>query len=175
MNVDCDSPAQYWESESMTLVKEVNDMKQLTGIMPEPLTRLTLTISLKECPRETNNRWEGTTLEEDRTATRNPTMTQESEVARIRNKEFMNLRCLGSVRNNKLEDQTQTQAVTRQEISLTSFKEIPSLSKDGLDAPQTLQEDYDILRLKFIFFINQNVLLMCVVAMHVSMCQTVQY
>ena len=44
---------------------EVSDMRNLTGIIPEPLTQLTSTTSLVGYPRQSPRSWGMTILEED--------------------------------------------------------------------------------------------------------------
>jgi hypothetical protein len=105
-----------------TLVREVGDLKSLTGVIP-PSPRLALTTSYRGYHRnKTWTRQEAPTTKNQEMMIDQPlTMSLEGKVVRTRSNEFMNRKCLGSETNKDLESQVLTEAVTKPGVSSTSF------------------------------------------------------
>ena len=135
MNMVTDSTTPYSESVKESLVMEVSDMRNLTGIIPEPLTQLTSTTSLVGYPRQSPRSWGMTILEEDQAVMtpNHQTMMQEIKVVPTRSKGYINPRCLGSTKRNDLGNQSQTPAASRPKILSISSKETLPPSKDESD------------------------------------------
>ena len=146
MNMETDSSTPHSESVRDSLVMEVSDMKNLTGIMLEPLTQSMSTTSLVGYPRESPLSWEMTIPEEGQAAIAQSPQTAipEIEVVPTKSKGFMNPKCHGSVRRNDLESRLQTPVVSRPKILSTSSKEtlLPSKGGHGSGVPQVLQPDF---------------------------------
>jgi hypothetical protein len=64
MNVDSNTPTPYSESERRTLLEEINNMKNLRGIIPETHLFSTSTTSMMEYPNETDLQMEEMTPKE---------------------------------------------------------------------------------------------------------------
>ena len=145
LNMGCDSstPDLFSESKRTALAMEVKDMRHLTGVILEPCPSSMSTTSLKGYPRdsEVNRQWEEVILKGGQIVNTTQGMTSMIEVDQIRNRESSSPRCHGLAQNNKLENPTLIQAVTRQEASSKSSRETPPLSKGGLGVPQPLQLD----------------------------------
>ena len=135
----------YSESERMDLVEEVDDMKNLSGIMPVQLTKMTSTISMQDCPRETSLNWETTVPAEGQAAASLWTMIPMIEDNQTRNKGSMNHKCRGTLTRNELGAQTQTLVATRRETPSISSRETLQLSSDRLCVHQVLQQDSPVV------------------------------
>ena len=54
MNMESASPTPYSRNERMSMMMEIDDLKHLSGILPDPHSLSTSTISLEGYPRETS-------------------------------------------------------------------------------------------------------------------------
>ena len=115
IDMECKSPLQCSESERMDLEMGINNLKNLMGVIPPPLSPLTSTTSFSNYPRETT--WmglqTGALLEESQEMTMNQIVNQEDKDDLTRRYESTNLKCHGSKPSSKLEGQTLTRAVTK--------------------------------------------------------------
>jgi hypothetical protein len=132
-------------NERVDLAMEVDDMRNLTGIMSETPNKPTSTTSLIGYPRERDLSWE------ERTRMESPsllTATQDQEMNigiwddQTKSKGSTSRKCHGLAQNDESGDRTQTVVATKLETRSTSSKEIPLLSKNGLDVPPVPQQDF---------------------------------
>src|ERR1700678_3531389 len=132
-----ESPHPLSENERKLLLREVDDMKNLTGAVPPSSNRLKSTASFRGYPRNMTWRREETSLEEtqEMIVDRSPMTNSESKDVLTRNNESMNHKCLGSRLSDGLRDQPLTKVATKLRKSSTSFRETLSQSNDGSDAP----------------------------------------
>src|SRR5271168_919942 len=123
LNMECNSSTPYSESERREMRKEVDDMKYLTGIMPESNPSSMSIISLQEPQRKRSFEAEiafqgkGQMMTDSETWTE---MTSGDKDDLTKNRGFSSLKCHGSVLNNELGDRTRTLAATKQGTSLIS-------------------------------------------------------
>lgn len=142
MNMESESPNPYTKNELGILVSEVEDLQNLTGVMPMSPRRTTSTISLPDYPRALSPGWSEEskgTQDWEMTVSKNQMMSSKDEDldGQIRS---TNHRCHGSAQSNVLENQTQTSAATRPGISLRLSNKTLPLSKDGSDVQLVHQQ-----------------------------------
>ena len=127
----------------MMLVEEVNDMKNLSGIMEMSPTQLMSTSSLKEYPREKkmNLTWEEKTMDQGTKVNLNWKTEWENGDDQTRSRESTSLKCHGLVKNKRSGSPIRTLVATKPETLLTSSNEIQSLSRDGSDVHLAPQQD----------------------------------
>ena len=138
--MESNSSTLYLENERMMLVEEVNDMKNLSGIMEMSPTQLMSTTSLKEYPRKMNLTWEKT-MDQGTKVNLNRKAEWENGDDQTRSRESMSLKCHGLVKNNRSGSPIRTLVATKPKTLLTSSNEIQSLSRDGSDVHLAPQQD----------------------------------
>src|ERR1700678_2790457 len=132
-----ESPHPLSENERKLLLREVDDMKNLTGAVPPSSNRLMSTASFRGYPR--NMTWRRKEMSPEKTqemiVDRSPMTNSESKDVLTRNNKSMNHKCLGSRLSDGLRDQPLTEVATKLRKSSTSFRETLSPSNNGSDAP----------------------------------------
>jgi hypothetical protein len=145
MHMGPKSPTPRSENVGLSLVEEINDLKNLTGIMPVPPKLSTSTTSLTEYRGEVDSSmdWEitPTMMSQEMRVDKSQMLEQESEDVQTRSNVFMSLKCPGLAPSNESEDQSQTVVVTRPETSSKSSRETLLQSKGGSGVPLAPQQD----------------------------------